>query len=129
MQKMNRVVFRMLITVCMGFIPVVCLGQTTLTGYSNSASLPNYNADESYALFDEWMGLIDPNLDALPSARETEIYQELVRGERGTSLISSFDWNNKFADDGMYVWGSAEDSLEINLSPSNGFFKVDAEIQ
>ncbi|MDF7822786.1 cadherin domain-containing protein [Pontiellaceae bacterium B12227] len=87
-----------------------CLGIAqgqTLTGYTNTGSLPNYNADGAYALLDEWMGLIDPNLDVLPSARETEIYQELVKGERSISRVTSFDFNNKWANDGMYIWGSA----------------------
>lgn len=84
-----------------------CLGIAqgqTLTGYTNTGLLPNYSANGAYALLDEWMGLIDPNLDVLPSARETEIYQELVKGERGISRVTSFDFANKFAN--MYTWGS-----------------------
>ncbi len=76
----------------------------TLTGYSHSASLPNYNENTIFPLFEEWLGLINPNLDVLPSARETELYQEIVRAERSASRVTSFDFDNKWAD--MYTWGS-----------------------
>jgi hypothetical protein len=107
---MNRIEFRRVgigcvLAVSFFFAGAVC-GQT-LSGYSSTSPLPDYSADGAYNLLDEWMGLIDPNPDVLPSARETEIYRELVRAERSTSRVTSFSYDNRTADDGMYIWGVA----------------------
>ena len=67
----------------------ISFGQTPV-GFTNSAPLSNFEltSQEAFDLFEEWQSILSPNLDDLPSARETEIYQELVRGEQKDDVIT-----------------------------------------
>ena len=75
--------------VCVGMQGSV-LGQT-LKGYKNSSSIDMLTPDEAYDLFAEWKTILSPNLDDLPTDRETEIYQTIMRAEGDIKPLTSFN--------------------------------------
>ena len=98
----------------------------SLTGYT-SDPVASIDADEAYTLISEWAGLLSPDLNVAPSAREEEIFRLLVSSEGGHVPIINYDPNmNIWASDGLgHMLYRLKHSRNLNFVVS-ALYKADA---
>ncbi|MDX2432569.1 MAG: cadherin domain-containing protein, partial [Bacteroides sp.] len=98
----------------------------TLTGYT-ADPVASIDADEAYTLISEWAGLLSPDLNVGPSAREEEIFRMLVSSEGGDIPIINYDPNmGIWASDGLgHMVYRLKHSKNLNFVVS-ALYKTDA---